>query len=75
MIRIEIWSICDRFKKIYKQTGGLDGYVSIEVSPNLARDTEDTIKEALRYYKAIDCESVMIKIPSTPEGFPAIERV
>ena len=71
----DIRDTCDRFEEIYEQTGGLDGYVSIEVSPHLARDTEGTIEEALRYYKAIDRENVMIKIPGTPEGFPAIERV
>jgi transaldolase len=71
----DIRDTCDRFKKIYDQSGGLDGYVSIEVSPHLARDTEGTIKEALRYYKAIERENVMIKIPGTPEGFPAVEKV
>ena len=71
----DIRDTCDRFKEIYEQTGGLDGYVSIEVSPHLARDTEGTVEEALRYYKAINRENVMIKIPGTPEGFPAIERV
>lgn len=71
----DIRDTCDRFKEIYEETGGLDGYVSIEVSPHLARDTEGTIEEALRYYKAINRENVMIKIPGTPEGFPAIERV
>jgi transaldolase len=71
----DIRATCDRFKSIYEQSGGLDGYVSIEVSPHLARDTEGTIEEALRYYQAIERENVMIKIPGTPEGFPAIERV
>ncbi|MBE9045570.1 transaldolase [Pleurocapsales cyanobacterium LEGE 10410] len=71
----DIRDTCDCFKEIYEQTGGLDGYVSIEVSPHLARDTEGTVEEALRYYKAIERENVMIKIPGTPEGFPAIERV
>lgn len=71
----DIRDTCDRFKEIYEQTDGLDGYVSIEVSPHLARDTEGTIEEALRYHKAINRANVMIKIPDTPEGFPAIERV
>ena len=71
----DIRDVCDRFKAIYEQTGGLDGYVSIEVSPHLARDTEGTVEEALRYYQAIERENVMIKIPGTPEGFPAVERV
>ena len=71
----DIRDTCDRFKEIYEQTGGLDGYVSIEVDPHLARDTEGTVEEAIRYYRAIERENVMIKIPGTPEGFPAIERV
>jgi transaldolase len=71
----DIRDTCDRFKAIYEQSGGLDGYVSIEVSPHLARDTQGTIEEALRYYRAIERENVMIKIPGTPEGFPAVERV
>lgn len=71
----DIRNTCDRFKEIYEQTGGLDGYVSIEVSPHLARDTGGTVEEAIRYYQAIERENVMIKIPGTPEGFPAIEQV
>jgi transaldolase len=71
----DIRHTCDRFKEIYEQSGGLDGYVSIEVSPHLARDTEGTLGEAVRYYHAIDRENVMIKIPGTPEGFPTIEKV
>ncbi|MGL5939740.1 MAG: transaldolase [Waterburya sp.] len=71
----DIRATCDRFRQIYEQSGGLDGYVSIEVSPHLARDTEGTVEEALRYYRAIERENVMIKIPGTPEGFPAVERV
>ena len=71
----DIRDTCDRFKEIYEQTGGLDGYVSIEVNPHLAKDTEGTVEEAIRYYRAIERENVMIKIPGTPEGFPAIERV
>lgn len=71
----DIRNACDIFKPVYEQTNGLDGYVSIEVPPTMAQDTESTIKEAIRYYKAIDRENVMIKIPGTPEGLPAVERV
>jgi transaldolase len=70
----DIRNACDLFKPIYEQTNGLDGYVSIEVSPSLARDTQGTIAEARRYYEAINRENVMIKIPGTPAGFPAIEQ-
>ncbi|MEL7035533.1 MAG: transaldolase [Cyanobacteria bacterium J06592_8] len=71
----DIRNACDIFKPVYEQTKGLDGYVSIEVPPTMAKDTESTIKEALRYYEAIARENVMIKIPGTPEGLPAVEKV
>jgi transaldolase len=71
----DIRNACDIFKPVYEQTNGLDGYVSIEVPPNIANDTEKTIQEALRYYEAIGRENVMIKIPGTSEGLPAVEKV
>ncbi len=71
----DIRNACDILKPIYEQTEGLDGYVSIEVPPNIANDTEQTIQEALRYYEAIGRENVMIKIPGTTEGLPAVEKV
>ncbi|MEC4983595.1 MAG: transaldolase [Oscillatoria sp. PMC 1068.18] len=71
----DIRRACDVFKPLYEQTDGLDGYVSIEVPPNIALDTEKTIQEARRYFQAIDRENVMIKIPGTPEGIPAFEQV
>lgn len=69
----DIRQACDILRPIYDETEGLDGYVSIEVPPNIARDTESTISEAKRYYKAIGKDNVMIKIPGTPEGLPAVE--
>ncbi|NEQ65623.1 MAG: transaldolase [Symploca sp. SIO2D2] len=71
----DIRNACDIFKPVYEETNGFDGYVSIEVPPNIAADTESTITEAIRYYQAIGRENVMIKIPGTPEGLPAVERV
>lgn len=71
----DIRNACDIFKPVYEQTEGLDGYVSIEVPPNIAKDTEKTIQEAIRYYEAIGRKNVMIKIPGTPEGLPAVEKV
>ena len=71
----DIRNACDTLKPIYEQTDGLDGYVSIEVPPTIAKDTESTINEARRYYQAIGRENVMIKIPGTPEGLPAFEQV
>ncbi|MGF1601068.1 MAG: transaldolase [Thermosynechococcaceae cyanobacterium] len=71
----DIRNACDVFKPLYEQSGGLDGYVSIEVPPNIANDTETTIKEAHRYYQEIGRENVMIKIPGTSAGLPAVEEV
>lgn len=71
----DIRNACDIFQPVYEVTNGLDGYVSIEVSPDLARSTgEGTIEEARRFYKEIGRKNVMIKIPGTPEGFPAVEQ-
>ncbi|MDY6784932.1 MAG: transaldolase [Cyanobacteriota bacterium] len=69
----DIRNACDIFKPVYDETNGLDGYVSIEVPPNIANDTDSTIAEARRYYEAIGKENVMIKIPGTAEGLPAVE--
>lgn len=71
----DIRNACDIFKPIYNQTNGLDGYVSIEVPPNIANDTEQTIQQARRYYQEIGRENVMIKIPGTAAGLPAVEQV
>lgn len=71
----DIRNACDIFKPIYDQTNGLDGYVSIEVPPNIANDTEQTIQQARRYYQEIGRENVMIKIPGTAAGLPAVEQV
>lgn len=75
LVFADIQNACDIFKPVYDKTHGLDGYISIEVPPTIAQDTESTISEALRYYQAIHRENVMIKIPGTPEGLPAVERV
>jgi transaldolase len=69
----DIREACDTLRPIYDETNGLDGYVSIEVPPTIAQDTESTLSEARRYFKAIGRENVMIKIPGTPEGLPAVE--
>lgn len=74
LVFTDIRNACDIFMPVYEETDGLDGYVSIEVPPNLANDTESTIKEARRYYQTIDRPNLMIKIPGTPEGLPAVEQ-
>lgn len=71
----DIRDACDIFLPIYEESGGLDGYISIEVPPTISENTESTIAEARRYYKEIGRPNVMIKIPGTPEGLPAVEQV
>lgn len=63
---------CDLFRTIYDNTGGVDGRVSIEVSPLLAHDTEGTISQAKHLYELVDRPNVYIKIPATKAGLPAI---
>src|SRR5688572_4981462 len=70
----DIKRAADFFKPVFMKTNGNDGYVSIEVSPRLAHDTEGTINQARNLWKAINRKNVMIKIPSTLEGLPAIRR-
>ncbi len=71
----DIKNACDIFKPIYEESGGLDGYISIEVPPDIAHDTAKTIEEAKRYHQTIDRPNLMIKIPGTPEGLPAVTEV
>lgn len=60
---------------VYQQTKAKDGYISMEVSPELAHDTKGTIDEARRLWKSIGKPNVMIKVPATPEGLPAVEQL
>jgi transaldolase/glucose-6-phosphate isomerase len=62
-------------RPVYDETNGRDGFVSIEVSPALAHDTDGTIAEAERLWRAIDLPNVMIKVPATPAGIPAIRAL
>jgi transaldolase/glucose-6-phosphate isomerase len=64
----------DLFRSIYDETEGADGFVSMEVSPDLAFDTQGTLEEARRLHATLDRPNVMIKIPGTAEGLPAIEQ-
>ena len=73
MLAVEdIRKAADAFRPVYESTRGADGFVSLEVSPRLAHDTEGTLAEARRLWKALDRPNVMIKVPATPEGIPAI---
>lgn len=70
----DIQRAADLFKPVYDQTNGTDGFVSLEVSPYLARDTDGTIDQARDLWKRVDRKNVMIKIPGTKEGLIAIRE-
>ena len=70
----DIQRAADALRPVHDETG-YDGMVSLEVSPHLARDTEGTIKEARRLWDAVDRPNLMIKVPATPAGIPAIEQL
>ncbi|MBX7250894.1 MAG: transaldolase [Candidatus Promineofilum sp.] len=71
----DIRAACDLFLPLYRQSNRGDGYVSLEVSPRLARDTAGTVADARRLYAAVDRPNLMIKVPSTDEGVPAIRTL
>jgi transaldolase / glucose-6-phosphate isomerase len=71
----DIQAAADQFRPVYDRLEGADGYVSLEVSPYLAMDTEATIAEARRLWRAVDRPNVMIKVPGTDPGTPAIRRL
>lgn len=70
----DIRTVADILRPIYDRTEGQDGYVSLEVSPDLAHDTEGTLAEARRFWKLVERPNLMIKIPATLEGIPAIRQ-
>lgn len=70
----DIRSACDILRPVYDASDGADGFVSIEVSPEKAFDTEATVAEAKRWWARIDRPNLLVKIPATEEGLPAIER-
>jgi transaldolase len=70
----DVQDATDIFGPVHKETKGRDGYVSLEVSPNLAFNTQATIDEARRLWKTVNRPNVMIKIPATPQGIPAIRQ-
>jgi len=70
----DIRRAADILRPVYEETG-IDGVVSLEVSPHLAHDTEGTIEEARRLWDAVDRPNLMIKVPATDEGIPAIEQL
>ena len=71
----DIQDAADLLRPVYQQTRTRDGYVSLEVSPYLARDTQGTLEEARRLWKTVGRPNLMIKVPGTPEGLPAIRQL
>jgi transaldolase len=71
----DIRAAADLMRPVYDSAGGHDGLVSIEVSPHLAYDTTGTIADARRLWAAVDRPNVMIKVPATPQGAPALEEL
>ena len=70
----DITTVADMLRPIYDRTNRQDGFVSLEVSPDLAHDTEESLSEARRFWKLVDRPNLMIKIPATPEGIPAVQQ-
>jgi transaldolase len=71
----DVRNACDILQPVYDDSAGVDGFVSLEVSPYLAHDTFGTMQEARRLFSAVDRPNVFIKIPGTPAGIPAIEEM
>jgi transaldolase len=71
----DVRTACDQFRSVYESSGGTDGFVSIEVSPNVANDADATVEEAHRLWKLVNRPNVMIKVPGTEEGSKALKRL
>ena len=71
----DIQRACDVFLPLYRETGGTDGFVSLEVSPHLAHDAQGTMAEAMRLFKAVSRPNLMVKVPATGAGLAAIESL
>ena len=71
----DIQAAADLLRPVYDHTGGADGYASLEVNPGLAHDTDGTVAEARRLFTALARPNVMVKVPATSEGIPAIRRL
>jgi transaldolase len=74
LVVTDVQNACDVLRPVSDESEGVDGYVSLEVSPRLAHDAEGTIADARRYFKAVDRPNVLIKIPGSPACVPAIEQ-
>jgi transaldolase/glucose-6-phosphate isomerase len=71
----DVRDAADVLQPVYDQTAGRDGYVSLEVSPHLAHKTDETVQEARRLWEAVSRPNLMVKVPATPSGIPAIRQL
>ncbi|MBI4825605.1 MAG: transaldolase [Nitrospirae bacterium] len=71
----DVQDAADLFKPVYERTNGLDGYVSLEINPDLAMQTDETIKEGRRLYKKVNRPNLMLKVPATDAGFEAVSEL
>jgi len=71
----DVQAAADIFRGVYDESKGRDGFVSLEVSPTLANDTQATLDEARRLWKTVNRPNLMVKVPATPEGIPAIRQL
>jgi len=71
----DVGMACDVMRRVYDATDGLDGYVSLEVDPDLAFNMDDTLAQAREYWENVDRPNLMIKVPATDEGIPAVEEL
>ena len=71
----DIRAAADLLRPVYDRTDGADGFASLEVSPHLAHDTDGTVAEAKRLFATLDRPNVMMKVPGTPQGIPAVHRL
>jgi transaldolase len=74
LVITDVQTVADILRPIYDRTNRQDGFVSLEVSPDLAHNTEGTISEVRRFWKLVDRPNLLVKIPATPEGLPAIRQ-
>src|SRR5687768_10916554 len=75
MARKDIQDACDIFMPVHEETGGRDGFISLEVQPDIAYDTEATVEEATRLHEMVDRPNLFVKIPATLPGLVAIEEM
>jgi transaldolase len=75
LVAEDITAACDILRPVFDRTGGADGFVSVEVSPLLAHDAEGTVREVRQWFERIGRPNLMVKIPGTPEGVPAIQAM